>query len=67
MSQRHPDFSALAARIAISNLHKNTSGSPSGGEKTHRHDESAIPRNYGRIWEVGGKTKSQKIWETMGN
>merc|ERR550514_570988 len=25
MSQRHPDFSTLAARIAISNLHKNTS------------------------------------------
>ncbi|CAJ1425079.1 unnamed protein product, partial [Effrenium voratum] len=27
MSQKHPDFSTLAARIAISNLHKNTSGS----------------------------------------
>merc|ERR1719439_34395 len=27
MSQRHPDFSTLAARIAISNLHKNTSDS----------------------------------------
>jgi ribonucleoside-diphosphate reductase alpha subunit len=27
MSQRHHDFSTLAARIAISNLHKNTSGS----------------------------------------
>jgi len=27
MSQRHPDFSTLAARIAISNLHKNTSSS----------------------------------------
>jgi len=25
MSQRHPDFSTLAARIAVSNLHKNTS------------------------------------------
>eukprot|EP00913_Durusdinium_trenchii_P025509 g23944.t1 len=25
MSQKHPDFSILAARIAISNLHKNTS------------------------------------------
>lgn len=24
MSQRHPDFSSLAARIAVSNLHKNT-------------------------------------------
>jgi len=27
MSQRHPDFSTLAARIAISNLHKSTSDS----------------------------------------
>jgi len=27
MSQRHPDFSKLAARIAISNLHKSTSDS----------------------------------------
>lgn len=27
MSQRHPDFSSLAARIAVSNLHKNTSDS----------------------------------------
>jgi len=27
MSQKHPDFSTLAARIAVSNLHKNTSGS----------------------------------------
>jgi len=27
MSQRHPDFSTLAARISVSNLHKNTSDS----------------------------------------
>jgi len=27
MSQKHPDFSTLAARIAVSNLHKNTSDS----------------------------------------
>jgi len=27
MSQKHPDFSTLAARIAVSNLHKNTSAS----------------------------------------
>jgi ribonucleoside-diphosphate reductase alpha subunit len=27
MSQRHPDFSTLAARIGVSNLHKNTSES----------------------------------------
>jgi len=27
MSQRHPDFSALAARIAVSNIHKSTSDS----------------------------------------
>jgi len=27
MSQRHPDFSILAARVAVSNLHKNTSSS----------------------------------------
>merc|ERR1719443_1236877 len=25
MSQKHPDFSRLAARVAVSNLHKNTS------------------------------------------
>eukprot|EP00405_Crypthecodinium_cohnii_P026775 CAMPEP_0206497314 /NCGR_PEP_ID=MMETSP0324_2-20121206/50097_1 /ASSEMBLY_ACC=CAM_ASM_000836 /TAXON_ID=2866 /ORGANISM="Crypthecodinium cohnii, Strain Seligo" /LENGTH=793 /DNA_ID=CAMNT_0053982831 /DNA_START=65 /DNA_END=2446 /DNA_ORIENTATION=+ len=29
MSQKHPDFSTLAARIAVSNLHKNTSDSMS--------------------------------------
>merc|ERR1719359_2810001 len=27
MSQKHPDFSILAARIAVSNLHKSTSDS----------------------------------------
>merc|ERR550525_1555604 len=27
MSQKHPDFSTLAARIAVSNLHKSTSDS----------------------------------------
>merc|ERR1719161_2516030 len=27
LSQKHPDFSRLAARIAVSNLHKNTSDS----------------------------------------
>lgn len=27
MSQKHPDFSSLAARISVSNLHKNTSDS----------------------------------------
>jgi len=27
MSQKHPDFSTLAARIAVSNLHKNTTSS----------------------------------------
>mmetsp|Transcript_3012 Transcript_3012/g.4950 ORF Transcript_3012/g.4950 Transcript_3012/m.4950 type:complete len:147 (-) Transcript_3012:20-460(-) len=27
MSQRHPDYSILAARVAVSNLHKNTSHS----------------------------------------
>merc|ERR1712110_1157769 len=27
MSQKHPDFSVLAARIAVSNLHKSTSSS----------------------------------------
>merc|ERR550532_3444488 len=27
MSQKHPDFSTLAARVAVSNLHKNTSDS----------------------------------------
>jgi len=30
MSQRHHDFSTLAARVAVSNLHKNTSDSFSG-------------------------------------
>eukprot|EP00440_Ansanella_granifera_P054897 gb/GFBE01059511.1/.p1 GENE.gb/GFBE01059511.1/~~gb/GFBE01059511.1/.p1 ORF type:complete len:808 (+),score=292.27 gb/GFBE01059511.1/:1-2424(+) len=34
MSQRHPDFSTLAARIAVSNLHKNTSDSFSETCKT---------------------------------
>merc|ERR1719436_2156876 len=29
MSQKHPDFSTLAARIAVSNLHKSTSESMS--------------------------------------
>ena len=27
MSQKHPDFSVLAARIAVSNLHKSTCSS----------------------------------------
>jgi len=34
LSQKHPDFSRLAARIAVSNLHKNTSDSFSQTTKT---------------------------------
>merc|ERR1719355_336992 len=41
MSQKHPDFSRLAARIAVSNLHKNTSDSFSETVKRlhEYHDE----------------------------
>jgi ribonucleoside-diphosphate reductase alpha subunit len=40
MSQRHPDFSTLAARIAVSNLHKNTSSSFSETIKVmHEHTD----------------------------
>ena len=38
MSQKHPDFSTLAARIAVSNLHKNTSDS--------FHETCKILRSY---------------------
>lgn len=40
MSQRHPDFSTLAARIAVSNLHKNTMSSFSETIKLmHEHTD----------------------------
>eukprot|EP00959_Pyramimonas_sp_CCMP1952_P232059 4849731-Pyramimonas_sp.AAC.1 len=26
-----------------------------------------LPGKYGKIWEVGGKTKTQKTWENIGN
>lgn len=40
MSQRHPDFSTLAARIAVSNLHKNTISSFSETIKLmHEHTD----------------------------
>jgi len=45
MSQRHPDFSTLAARIAVSNLHKNTSDSFSETIRTlhEYHDAQGRP------------------------
>mmetsp|Transcript_53217 Transcript_53217/g.156758 ORF Transcript_53217/g.156758 Transcript_53217/m.156758 type:complete len:806 (-) Transcript_53217:243-2660(-) len=45
MSQRHPDFSTLAARIAVSNLHKNTSDSFSETARTlhEYHDKQGRP------------------------
>eukprot|EP00929_Paragymnodinium_shiwhaense_P078982 TRINITY_DN40_c0_g2_i1.p1 TRINITY_DN40_c0_g2~~TRINITY_DN40_c0_g2_i1.p1 ORF type:complete len:812 (+),score=251.56 TRINITY_DN40_c0_g2_i1:94-2529(+) len=45
MSQKHPDFSTLAARIAVSNLHKSTSDSFSGTTKTlhEYHDKQGRP------------------------
>merc|ERR1719476_390996 len=45
MSQRHPDFSTLAARIAVSNLHKNTSDSMAETCRVMRdyHDKQGRP------------------------
>mmetsp|Transcript_66026 Transcript_66026/g.148998 ORF Transcript_66026/g.148998 Transcript_66026/m.148998 type:complete len:814 (+) Transcript_66026:72-2513(+) len=45
MSQRHPDFSTLAARIAVSNLHKNTGESFSETCRVLRdyHDKQGRP------------------------
>merc|ERR1740122_122610 len=45
MSQKHPDFSTLAARIAVSNLHKSTSDSMSETCRTLReyHDKQGRP------------------------
>merc|ERR1719230_2300442 len=45
MSQKHPDFSTLAARIAVSNLHKNTSSSFSETCRTlfDFHDKQGRP------------------------
>jgi len=45
MSQKHPDFSTLAARIAVSNLHKNTSDSMSETCRMLRdyHDKQGRP------------------------
>jgi len=45
MSQRHSDFSTLAARIAVSNLHKNTSDSMSETCRVMRdfHDKQGRP------------------------
>jgi len=45
MSQRHPDFSILAARIAISNVHKSTADSFSATVRAlhEYHDEQGRP------------------------
>eukprot|EP00443_Scrippsiella_acuminata_P097882 CAMPEP_0115686982 /NCGR_PEP_ID=MMETSP0272-20121206/60244_1 /TAXON_ID=71861 /ORGANISM="Scrippsiella trochoidea, Strain CCMP3099" /LENGTH=307 /DNA_ID=CAMNT_0003126593 /DNA_START=69 /DNA_END=988 /DNA_ORIENTATION=- len=45
MSQKHPDFSTLAARIAVSSLHKNTSDSMSDTCRILReyHDKQGRP------------------------
>lgn len=45
MSQKHPDFSTLAARIAVSNLHKNTSELMSETAKAlhEYHDKQGRP------------------------
>lgn len=42
LTATHPDYAVLAARIAISNLHKNTQKSFSGTvEKLYRHTNPA--------------------------
>jgi len=49
MSQRHPDFSILAARIAISNVHKSTSDSFSETVKACHEYRDAQGRQAGLI------------------
>jgi len=55
MSQKHPDFSTLAARIAVSNLHKSTSDSFS--ETCH------ILRQYHDKQGRAAPLISQEVWE----
>jgi len=55
MSQKHSDFSTLAARIAVSNLHKNTSSSFSETCRTlfEFHDKQGRPAALisGEVWD----------------
>ncbi|CAK8987050.1 Ribonucleoside-diphosphate reductase large subunit (Ribonucleotide reductase R1 subunit) [Durusdinium trenchii] len=55
MSQKHPDFSTLAARIAVSNLHKNTSDSFCETCKILFHYVDPQGRNAGLL--------AQEIWD----
>jgi len=55
MSQKHPDFSILAARIAVSNLHKNTSGSFSETGRALRYYVDAQGRKASLL--------SEEVWE----
>ncbi|CAK0891915.1 unnamed protein product [Prorocentrum cordatum] len=44
-----------------------SSGHVQEGKKHTDTINRRFPRKYGKIWEVGGKTETQKIWENMGN
>eukprot|EP00959_Pyramimonas_sp_CCMP1952_P415793 8711810-Pyramimonas_sp.AAC.1 len=37
------------------------------GKKHTDTSNRRFPRTYGKIWEVGRKTKTQKIWANIGN
>ncbi|CAK0820992.1 unnamed protein product [Prorocentrum cordatum] len=42
----------------------------SSAQEGKKHTDTINPRfpgKYGKIWELGGKTKTQKIWENMGS
>mmetsp|Transcript_43242 Transcript_43242/g.77728 ORF Transcript_43242/g.77728 Transcript_43242/m.77728 type:complete len:807 (+) Transcript_43242:65-2485(+) len=54
MSQKHPDFSTLAARIAVSNLHKSTSDSFS--------ETCRILRQYRDKQDRAAPLISQEVW-----
>lgn len=55
MSQKHPDFSVLAARIAVSNLHKNTSES--------FYETCRILHGYVDPQGRSASLISQEVWE----
>ncbi|OLQ01890.1 Ribonucleoside-diphosphate reductase large subunit [Symbiodinium microadriaticum] len=55
MSQKHPDFSTLAARIAVSNLHKNTSDS--------FYETCKILRNYIDKQGRPAALLAEDVWE----
>jgi len=63
MSQKHPDFSTLAARIAVSNLHKNTSASFSETCKTLHDYLDRQGRNASliadEVWEFIQKSATE--------